>query len=66
MNRGTPFNAADAINAEPTYAHRALTALHAHGLLAEWIQQNHGTTNPNPNSDPDPIPNSHACILFAA
>lgn len=42
MLSGTPFDAGDATNAEPTYAHRCLTAAHAAGLLAGgWVQQNH-------------------------
>ena len=28
------------LDAEPTFAHRALAALHAAGLLHDWVQQN--------------------------
>ena len=39
---GTPFAPGASINSEPTYAHRALVALHGVGLLAGgWVQQNH-------------------------
>ena len=39
LSSGDPFNAANAINAEPTFAHRALVSMHAAGRLAEWVQQ---------------------------
>ena len=41
LSGGTPFDAGDALNAEPTFAHRALTSMHTSGLLHEWVQQNH-------------------------
>ena len=37
----TPFAAGRAADAEPTYTHCALTALHAAGHINEWVQQNH-------------------------
>lgn len=39
LSSGSPFNAADAINAEPTFSHQALTSMHADGRLVEWVQQ---------------------------
>jgi len=38
---GSPFDAGDAMLAEPTKAHRALVAMHHHGVLHAWVQQNH-------------------------
>lgn len=41
LSKGTPFNAAEAIDAAPTLAHYALTAMHSARILHEWVQQNH-------------------------
>ena len=41
-SNGTPFAPGTSIDSEPTYAHRALVALHRSGLLeGGWVQQNH-------------------------
>jgi len=41
LSKGTPFDAADAIDAKPTYAHRVLSAAYHQGLIKEWVNQNH-------------------------
>merc|ERR1719502_999677 len=39
---GTPFKPAASIDSEPTFAHRALVALHSSGMLeGGWVNQNH-------------------------
>ena len=39
---GTPFQPGSSIDSSPTYAHKALNALHSKGLLGGgWVQQNH-------------------------
>lgn len=42
LSNGTPFDAGSALSAGPTFAHRALVALHRHGMVeGGWVQQNH-------------------------
>ena len=42
LSDGSPFDAGSALGATPTYAHRALVALHKHGMIeGGWVQQNH-------------------------
>ena len=42
VSDATPFKAGSAINAEPTFSHRAIAELHRHGLLrGGWVNQNH-------------------------
>lgn len=38
---GTPFEPLEAVEAEPTLAHRALAALVGAGHVSAWVQQNH-------------------------
>lgn len=40
-SRTFAFGDGSPLDAEPTFAHRALAALHAAGLLHDWVQQNH-------------------------
>jgi len=39
--KGDPFNAGEAINAQPTFTHQCITAGYEAGYIHEWVQQNH-------------------------
>lgn len=41
VTKGSGRSQGSGLNAEPTLAHRVLTALHGAGKVANWVQQNH-------------------------